>query len=212
MQQHCHLRLGAWKRIQRDPVSAFRMFAEIQKMLERMHQGWPVRFSYKKRIIFVLSKKQAKLRFRLILGAAIFFVLALTLYFFQDRFDAMLDSAPTAVMVAEQVQAVADSTATEVANQILVETATAQPSDIPDPALAAVLTGSRPALGSEKPRVPDEMISVFNLDQLGEYSRLGFGKPEDVDISSDPDYFALATSAGIFMYYYNQFATWLDPC
>ena len=199
------------KCIQYDPLSRFRSFAEIQKILERMHKGWPVRFSYKKRIIFVLSKKQAKLRFRLILGAAIFSVLALTLYFFQDRFAAMLDSAPTAVMVAEQVQAVADSTATEVANQILVETATAQPSDIPDPALAAVLTGSRPALESEKPRLPDEMISVFNLDQLVEYSRLGFGKPEDVDISSDPDYFALATSAGIFIYYQNQFETWLDP-
>lgn len=201
------------KCIQYDQASRFKSFAEIQRILERLLRGWPLRFSYKKRVKFVPSKKQAQLRFQLILSAVVLSVLGITLYFFQDRFAAMLIPEPTEVMVTEQMQAGPDLTATETANPSPdpVEIATTHPADIVDPASATVLVGFKPALGGEQPQLPGEIISVFNLDQLEEYSRLGFGRPEDVDISSDPDYFALATSAGVFIYYQNQLITWLDP-
>lgn len=69
----------------------------------------------------------------------------------------------------------------------------------------------KPALEGEMSSLPLENISPDNLKNLKEFSHLGFGKPEDIDISSDSNHFAVATSGGVFLFANNSFLKWLDP-
>lgn len=74
------------------------------------------------------------------------------------------------------------------------------------------IQASRPAIeGEQAALIPSENISSNNLSHLSEFSRLGFGKPEDVDISPDSVHFAVSTSAGVFIYKDFRFLKWLDP-
>jgi len=69
----------------------------------------------------------------------------------------------------------------------------------------------KPALEGQSSSLPLENISLDNLKYLKEFSRLGYGKPEDVDVSSDSNHFAVATSGGVFLFANNSFLKWLDP-
>lgn len=69
----------------------------------------------------------------------------------------------------------------------------------------------KPALEGQKANAFSEKISSDNLNNLREFSRLGYGSPEDVDISSDSTHFAVATSSGVIIFTNNDFLKWIDP-
>jgi WD40 repeat protein len=69
----------------------------------------------------------------------------------------------------------------------------------------------KPALEGERSKLPSDLIVSGNLLALREFSRLGYGKPEDTDISSDSKHFVVGTSAGVFIYENNNFHKLIDP-
>jgi WD40 repeat protein/serine/threonine protein kinase len=69
----------------------------------------------------------------------------------------------------------------------------------------------KPAIEGEQAKLPIEPISLANLGNLGEFSRLGYGRPDDVDVSDDATHFVVGTSAGVFIYENDVFLKWIDP-
>lgn len=71
----------------------------------------------------------------------------------------------------------------------------------------------KPALEGEAVTASYRTITLSDLQYIQEFSRLGTGKPEDVDISLDQQFYAIASSAGVFVYdgKDNTLKTWLDP-
>ena len=67
-----------------------------------------------------------------------------------------------------------------------------------------------PALENETGFASNEKLSVNNIKDIKEISRLGFGKPEDIDISITGE-FAVATSTGVYIYKDNKYIKWIDP-
>ena len=70
-----------------------------------------------------------------------------------------------------------------------------------------------PSLEGQSISAPVEEISLASLPRIQETSRLGFGMPEDVDISSSQGAFAVVSSAGVFIFDStgNSLITWIDP-
>jgi WD40 repeat protein len=98
------------------------------------------------------------------------------------------------------------------ANQTATESTvpTSQPTAIPTSQLIPILI--KPALEGETVTTSHGTITLSNLQNIKEFSRLGYGKPEDVDISPNQTLFAIATSAGVFVYNDNNtFNMWVDP-
>jgi WD40 repeat protein len=69
----------------------------------------------------------------------------------------------------------------------------------------------KPAFEGETPLLTDQAITIANLQNIREVARLGYGKPEDADISADGKYFAVASSAGVFIFSGTQLIRWIDP-
>lgn len=67
------------------------------------------------------------------------------------------------------------------------------------------------AIENEAPVLPSQPISLFNLAALHEISRVGVGKPEELAVSPDNAYIALATSVGVYVFRGDQLYSWIDP-
>lgn len=191
------------KCIQVNPEDRFKNFAEVQQVLGRIMKGWPMHIPHKKRFMFVPPRKITKRRPNPLLGLVLFLAMVFLWYFFKDSLTGKPDDiqAP-ATVTANQIPLEATAVPS-------VEVQTSQGLDTIDQPLAATAI-FKPAFGKETPHQPTEKITIFNLERVDEYLRLGYGKPEDVDISRNPDFFALATSAGVFIYNQDQLSTWID--
>lgn len=120
-----------------------------------------------------------------------------------------------------EVQKQQINTAVAPINDTLVKnlppTSISQTTNVPiQPTIAAIqdqqqpILPSKPSLENQLPEIPSELISPKNITQLMEFSRLGYGRPEDVDISSDSNYVAIASSAGVVIFTNNTFVKWID--
>jgi WD40 repeat protein/serine/threonine protein kinase len=110
-------------------------------------------------------------------------------------------SAPTTIPAATQTETLSVATPTKV-----VSTAT---DSLPTPDEIAV--DYKLAFEDEVPVPLTEPISIANLADLREISRLGYGKPEEADIAPDNVHVAIATSAGVVIFEGDQFLKWIDP-
>ncbi|NTU57282.1 MAG: hypothetical protein HGA79_13630, partial [Anaerolineales bacterium] len=62
-----------------------------------------------------------------------------------------------------------------------------------------------------RPGIPSQVISLSNIGDIREYARLGYGMPEDAHASPDGQFFAVASSAGVFIFGEGRYMKWIDP-
>lgn len=200
------------KCIQVNPEDRFENFVEVQQVLGRIMKGWPIHIPHKKRFVFVPPRKIKNRQPNLLLGLVLFFATFFLWYFFKDGLTGRADDIQAPATVIVNQQPLQTTVVTTQLPSVDVPSVEAQPSQGSDTIIQPLTTSAifKPAFGNETPRQPTEKITIFNVGQIDEYLRLGYGKPEDVDISSDPNVFALATSAGVFIYNQNQLSTWVD--
>jgi WD40 repeat protein len=201
------------KCIQADPNLRFKRFSEIQGILENMSKRRPVRLSTKNRVKFVPSARQKQRRGRWLLSLVVMFTLVFSLYYFQDRIRKVFAPEPAILTIAEEASPQQTATSAPAASQSTIEvsTPTAVSLAIPTNLSVDAEIDARPAFGSPPKNKPIEVISTNNVEHVAEYLRLGYGKPEDVDLAGDSSYFALASSSGVFIYSNNILNSWIDP-
>ena len=195
------------KCIQIDPEKRFASFSQILEALERIKSGKRIRVRFDKRFAIKTTAGDARIPTRVSRPLAGILVLGLSFglvyYLSTHRFS----SPPPAASPATTLPAAAEPTSTQ---RVEVGTptkhVTAAPT-LPTP----VETGYQLAIEGEKPYMPDEVISIANIANLSEISRLGYGKPEEADVAPDNIHSAIATSAGVYIFEGNQPLEWIDP-
>lgn len=202
------------KCIQLEPGARFSRFSQVTDVLDRMRAGKRTRFRFKKRI--AAERRVPRRAWQYAVG---FLTLAglIAAYIFYPRgngaqavdsplppADAQTIASPTAGQSIETQTPDADQTAAGAA------TPTSAPSEGATESAPAQAV-HKPAFERETPDMPTEVISPSNVMEVVEISRLGYGKPEDADSSPDNRYFAVASSAGVFVFSGNQFIKWIDP-
>lgn len=114
---------------------------------------------------------------------------------FPTTASSLVNSSPTVEMDD------AGQDATQEPNTVATQTPEPDPGD------------HKPALEGTAIPVDPEPITIDNIQEIQEFSRLGYGKPEDVAVSNDFLYFAVATSANVLIYdaQDHSFYRWIDP-
>ena len=193
------------KCIQVNPEARFASFGQILKSIEMIKSGQPVRLKFQER----LAVQGPRIRLSPAFMGASLFVLAI---------------AASSYMYLQKIQATAQAQMTATANG-LVDISVTRPSEVPtqtataetptqtetiSPTATQVETDFKLAFEGQKPFNPTKLISNGNLSNLQEISRLGYGKPEEVDVAPDNNHVAVATSAGVAIFEGNQFLKWID--
>jgi len=197
------------KCIQYEPEGRFTSFAQIMDALERMKAGRRPRFQLKKR--FVVKKSMPRV-FPWLTGVVLLLAFLFTgLYLYSNSKPSQM--APTAMATTIQstlTQQAIKPTQTNVPTLEVIQQPT---QEIVEPTTILSRIAGQPAFEGEIPGLPIEKITLSNINGIKEFSRLGYGRFEDVDtlVSSGKRYFAFATSAGVFIFQDTQFIKWIDP-
>ena len=192
------------KCIQVEPADRFKNLGEVLQVLDRLRQDRWVQFKFQKRIGDDRAKRA---RLQLGLSAVLLLSLVAGIVFFTKRSAAMETSTPFPTQMLP--------TETE-------PPATPSPEPVHTTTLAAVTEASttqviqngainKPAFQGGVPALPRGIIAPDSLADLREIARFGYGKPEDVDMTADGRYFALATSSGVFIFNGDTLYKWFDP-
>lgn len=192
------------KCIQITPEKRFINFVEVLKVLERAKKRKRTRLSFQKRIKLVKTTHPRRLWWYLLPTSVIF---ALAAWF--------LSSLST--VQKPPLEVTSTPTSSTVPTKAAVTISTLAPTESPtDPIemtqeVSVQAAAYRPAIEGQPADVLTEKITTSNALTVREISRLGNARPEDGDISSSGRYFAIATSAGVFIYKGIQQETWIDP-
>jgi len=193
------------KCIQFQPEERFISFAHILGTLEQMENGKRPRFDHEKR--FVIKKTTPRYSRWLLAG-----IPALAILLFAGFYFYALRGVPTTTPAQIEPSAVPSQQST-------VPQATKPPTpeeNIPPPTTGGSAeqqtktTSGQVAFQEEKPQIPTEEIKSSNIRNIREFSRLGYGRFEDVAVSPNDRYFAFATSAGVLIYENTRFIKWVD--
>lgn len=196
------------KCIQPTPEARFQNFSKILGSLERLQAGKRIWLRYQKR--FRTKGKISRRILGYVLGvltlAALF-----AAYHFQPRNAAAPPSPPTP---ASPTHAIPSPTTIPGEKETPLPLTVSPPqaaSEIPPPTPVQIQTDLKPAMEREQPAVPVQVISPANIAHIAELARLGYGKPEDADASTDNQFVAIASSAGVFLFQGNTYLKWIDP-
>jgi len=199
------------KCIQLEPNTRLTNFSQVLNVLDRLWAGKWVRLQVKKRI--KTERKFLRLTRWYITG-----ILLLTgifaVYYFYPRNGEVPPHAPPTVAPAIQATSTSpafDATETSVPSGDIATPQAAATVEAPPATPAQAQIVLKPSMERDRPDKPAQVISVSNIQDIREFARLGYGKPEDADASPDNKYFAVATSAGVFVFTGNQYSKWIDP-
>jgi len=195
------------KCVQVNPEARFASFSQILNSLELMKSGKRTRVQFDKRFAIEKPRNSIRLSSPAVGAAALAVISLITIYYLYNRnTQASTPSSLTASVTplatslkATQTQKPFVETLTEPTTQNVI----GPPTDIE--------TAYKSAFEGEKPFSPSQLISIANLANLREISRLGYGKPEEAHVAPDNNHVAVATSAGVVIFTENQFLKWIDP-
>lgn len=126
-------------------------------------------------------------------------------------------SAPITATLTEESASIKVSPSPQVtATQAIPPTATVVKQDNTPPA-APILQSNpkpyKPSIEKKKINASRQVITLTNLTEIKELSRLGYGRPEDIAASPGQNLYAIASSAGVFIFKYptSELITWIDP-
>lgn len=200
------------KCIQLEPADRYGSFSQVLNILDRLQAGKWTRFRFKKRLDVHRPARHRTISYAL--GLMVFAGL-LSAYFLYPRV------APTPPHPSPTPDTAPQTVSTSPAGKPTATTVPSNPDD-PPPAQETASGGEtpapstqvrstfKPAVINEKPELPSQVISSSNIGQIREFARLGFGKPEEADAAPDNRHFAVATSAGVFIFDMNQYSDWID--
>lgn len=208
------------------PHQRFNDMADVQNTLCRMAKG--------KRASIWLTREQrqsiprrkaspiwAVLAVICVLIAALFFTVkpiqyqVLSLAGLQPTMQATATGTPlptVAISTAVPATIAAILTPTPPAAKTVAQkaTSTAVVEPTAEPAAPVAPPEKSPALmGEVPPQIGDE-ITLENIFELREQTRLGYGRLNHADYSSDGSILAIASSSGVYLYQSNQFLKFLD--
>lgn len=193
------------KCLQTAPEDRFKSFAQLLSALERLQAGktnW-LRYKKKFRTSGVIPRRTLWYALGLLTLAALF-----AAYRFYPR--ETTSPPPTPPTPASTAQAIPSPTTAPTRTAPPPLAAPTTIAETPPPSEQNETT-LKPAMEREQPRLPVQVLSPANIAQVTELARLGFGKPEDADASPDDRYFAVATSAGVFLFEGRTYLKWIDP-
>ncbi|MBI5824420.1 MAG: protein kinase [Chloroflexi bacterium] len=196
------------KCIQVNPEERFSGFPLILKTLERMKSGNRVRFKFEKR--FEVEKPARSIRVSFVpVGVTGLIAISLIAMFY--LFIRNTQAFPLSIRSTEITSTSTEPAATQTQTLILGETPAESAASIQSSPTPVQPNMYKLAFEGEKPLDVSEAISLANLGNLREISRLGFGRPEEADVAPDDDHIAVATSAGVIIFEGNQLLKWIDP-
>ena len=195
------------KCIQVNPENRFGSFSQILNTLESMKSGKRARLRFDKR--FEVVKLSRFPRPSIYATGAVVLAVSLLVFYYlfaQNRKSSGPPSLTGTVPVSVTAVAAAPT------EKPVVATPT-ESSNHPETTstAAAVVETYKLAFEGETPFRPDRPISISNLANLREISRLGYGKPEEAAVAPDNNHVAIATSAGVAIFAGDQFLKWIDP-
>lgn len=197
------------KCLQYKPDDRFESFTQILVALEKLKNKKRTGIRFKKRFVIVQQSKGSRVSPTFIrVVASVIGVLFIALFFiFQNLrtssvpMETQATKTPTIQKTATQPQWTKTETPVEPTVETLV---------LPSP--TATVETYQLAFESEKPfDTSGQEISPTNLSNLTEISRLGYGRPEEMDVASDEIHVAVATSAGVLIFEGGQLLNWIDP-
>jgi len=201
------------KCIQLDPKARFESFSQILTVLDRAMAGRRNRISFHKRIEFTKIKKRPRATQAVYIGGFVVLASLIVSYFiYSQRVSVNFPGTATALALSEISPFPVSTTETQksAAQETPIPQATSTTESI-STQIAQVETAYKPAFEGEKPVNPSELISISNIANILEISRLGFGKPEEIAVSPDHAYFAVASSAGVSIFKGTSLIKWIDP-
>lgn len=194
------------KCIQLEPDARFANFGKILGILERLQAGRRARFPFAKR--FTIEKPGKHTRFSWLFPGGIVIILGLlAAYYLYSHNTEPLSTATLAVTTTVPGQPVTKTPKPDIEKPTESNTSPQAASTQP----VQIEIAYKPASEGERPLVLSQPISITNIANLREISRLGYGKPEEADVAPDNNHIALATSAGVFIFEGNQLFKWIDP-
>ncbi len=207
-----HIPAGALSLLQKclqpAPEDRFASFAQILNALERLQAGKGIRLRYKKR--FDTPSKIPRRTLWYALGILTLAALFAAYQFYPRQTDTPHPAPPTPAPTTQAFPSPKPPPATTPTSVLPPASPPATSETLP-PSTAPAPAVLKPAVEGEQPGVPVQALSPVNIAQLTELARLGYGKPEDADASANNQYFAVATSAGVFLFKENTFFSWIDP-
>ena len=196
------------KCIQVNPDARFANFTGILSVLEEMKSDKKPRLHFEKR--FAITKrpvpKNTLFRFSPAFVSAVVLAVSLLFFYYLYTLKVEVPVAPPIIITAtssEQPATLTQKPTIEKPTESSVQSASL--------ASTPVNIGYKLAFEGEQPYAPSKTISIDNLNNLHEISRLGYGKPEQADVAPDDNHIAVASSAGVFIFNGNQFLKWIDP-
>lgn len=197
------------KCIQLDPEARFASFSQILNILERTKSGKRVRFPFKKR--FGIEKPRIRIRFSSSFASAAILVASLLIFYYLYTFKGASPIPPPDITTT--VPAATSTREQPATEDLVVETSTESAAGAQITSTPSEQGGNpnKPAFEGEIPLLLKKSISIDNIANLREISRLGYGKPEEIDVAPDNKHMAIATSAGVFIFDEDQFLKWIDP-
>lgn len=192
------------KCLQVEPEKRFAGFSQILESLERMGAGRKVPLRLQKRFAVKANPVISNAPVRVLWSVAVG-VLGLSLFGAYYLLAEKTQSPTPTITPTATLTATARPTQTE---SVETQTPPIISTDLP---VAPVEVGYQLAFEGENPYLPGGIISIANLANLREISRLGYGKPEEADAAPDNIHGAIATSAGVMIFRENQLLKWIDP-
>lgn len=200
------------KCIQLEPGARFSRFSQVTDVLDRMRSGKWTRFRFKKRI--AAKRRVARRAWQYAAGFLVLAGLAAAYLLFPrgDGRQVVDSSPPPAESQPSPAPSQSIQAQTPGADQAPAgaPTSTSAPTGVSTESAPAQVV-YKPAFEGATPSLPAEVISPSNVMEVVEISRLGYGKPEGADSSPDNQYFAVASSAGVFVFSGDRFEKWIDP-
>lgn len=198
------------KCIQLNPESRFLSVSDVLKNLERMLAGRKVRLRFEKRVAF----QRPPIRFPVSRSFAVVTIFILGLlgssYLYMRNAQAVQQTSLSATGTAAASSAVTIQPATET-KPPFIPTLTESSPTLPPATVTPRQRVYQLAFEGGTPFSVGDVISIANLSDLREISRLGFGKPEEAAATPDQTHLAVATSIGVILYEGNRFQKWIDP-
>jgi WD40 repeat protein/serine/threonine protein kinase len=198
------------KCIQVEPETRFANFQQVLNAAERMITGERTNFRFQPRFMVEHISKHPRVSWTAIIGVLVVAALIASYAFYAQNSQ---NKAPVITAIALSQVPVSPPSVTDTPSSIIHDAltnpmaATATLSSQAPPVTVAY----KPAFEGDPPNLPNQTISLTNLAQIREISRLGYGKPEQADVSSDSNYVALAASSGVFIFRGTQIVKWIDP-
>ncbi len=200
------------KCIQLEPNARFSSFPQVLNVLERLQAGKWVRLQFKPRL--KTEKKLPQHTGWYAAGALLLVGLFAAYYFYPRNTEVPPPAALTVAPANQPTSAPPVSGAIETSTPSESEPVTEETGGgetVVSTAPVPVQAEYKPSMELENPEIPTQVISLSNIGNIREFARLGYGMPEDADASPDDQYFAVASSAGVFIFNGARFYKWIDP-